>query len=352
MKKIESILFIIVLGVTILTPSILFLLDIQFGTSCDNNYAGTNQSKLKQQAFYLFENKFDSTFAFKNNLIQQNTLVKINLFNASPHPEKAVIGKGGFYFYTDQADRIFDNFAKRDLLNKQALDSITNHWIKDYDLLKSLNIDFKHAVWPNKSSIYKNLIPWNMQLQQATGKSRTTQIIDELLLKDKSYPIIDTRPILIESQTKKIYHKYDTHWKADGAFIAFKQLLPKSFVANQQYTKRNIAAWKYDLVQLMGFCDSKMFPENEYDYMPINFNPKVSEVKTTNNLYFETYNPQAAEKKHLVYFGDSYSLDTQFRTFLSWQYDRVTFFRTQINMAAIKELKPNIVIIGNVERYF
>ena len=85
----------------------------------------------------------------------------------------------------------------------------------------------------------------------------------------------------------------------------------------------------------------------------------IGKILTIKEKEHETYqgaialqNPSALERKKVLFFGDSFTLDTDFRLYLAWQYDSIILFREKINLEIIKTEKPDLVFIGNVERYF
>lgn len=337
----------------LLAPVCFLAFRIQFGTNCDNNFGEKIKSNLKQPQANSFEKKFHAAFAFDPVLTQWNALLKMKFFTSSPHPEQAVIGANGFYFYTSQDDKILFNYAKRDLLSASTLDSVCNKWLEDYNEIKSAGIQFVHAVFPNKSTLYRSYVPWQMQVLQKQGPSKTDQLIEAIKAKDVNYPMMDTRIVFKKNKSDNLYHKYDSHWKSAGAFMAFNYIFPNTKTAKAHYKMIEKNAWKFDLLKIMGMCNNQFFLENDFEFKAADSSMEI--VIQDSKLYeeaFTTHNEHAQEKKKVVVFGDSFILDTHMRTFLAWQYSDITFCHFHLDMNVVRQLQPDLVVIGNVERYF
>ena len=155
----------IFIGLTLITltiPSLLTLFDVKLIENCEKRELHTFPSFSFSEKFIDdFENYFDDNFGLRNSLISWGSSIKVNLFKSSVHPQNVKFGKSGWLFYNKIDGGIFNSYTHQNLLSNEELDSLVEVWENRKINLESKGIKYIMAVWPNKSTIYPELLPLN-----------------------------------------------------------------------------------------------------------------------------------------------------------------------------------------------
>ncbi|MHC5065571.1 MAG: alginate O-acetyltransferase AlgX-related protein [Planctomycetota bacterium] len=116
--------------------------------------------------------------------------------------------------------------------------------------LAERGIHYLFVVAPNKSSIYPEMLPEEMQ-----GELRPTRL-DRLITylgANSEARIFDLRPALRENKDwQTLYLSHDTHWSAYGAFIAYRTVLER------------LREWLPELGPALDFDDCRQWTTQHY----------------------------------------------------------------------------------------
>lgn len=228
MKNIYRIIFIV-------TTLLLFSLPILFFDSKQKVSEKENRVLEQKPRFMkdnLFNDKvfseyncyFQDHFGFREQLIQLDANNPLKM--KSPiKVGRALVGKDGWYFYTDPTDgnNLMD-FYKRNLFDtiqiKQFSEKISNRvkWCEEN------NIKCIFIIGPNKHSVYAEFYPYI----RPEGITRADQITQKLDQMGVSYVFPRDHLLAVkEDFNYPLYYETDTHWNQKGAYIASTLLYEK-----------------------------------------------------------------------------------------------------------------------------
>jgi len=350
----------IFIGLTLITltiPSLLTLFDIKLIENCEKRELHTFPSFSFSEKFIDdFENYFDDNFGLRNSMISWGSSIKVNLFKSSVHPQNVKFGKSGWLFYNKIDGGIFNSYTHQNLLPNKELDSLVEVWENRKINLENKGIKYIMAVWPNKSTIYPDHIPFTMQAQIKDTLSKTDQILNFLSSSKSSIPFIAVRSKFMEEKKKnQLYRKLDTHWNEIGAFYAYRYFMEET--SNilgvvpyhlDDFTITYHDESKGDLLNMLGICETNSFSEN---------NPtlrlKDNTLSTTksggnykNSLIFK--NEKCGNRLKVLIFRDSFT-DALIPFFKTHFYEtHFVWFDYQNHI--VDTIKPDIVITSFVER--
>jgi len=304
-----------------------------------------------------FESFYNDNFGFRQKLISLNSILKVKLFHTSPKSDRAIVGKDNWLFY-------WKNGIRNSYLNKNPFDG--EDLGKLGAKLKSVNEwatlenrIFLVTIFPNKHSIYEEMIPKRLRKLKKPGMKRLYYTY-KFLNKENINNVEQEEFILGNKGTRPLYLKNDSHWNSLGAFYAYQNIIEKISSLDGEIQKplkiedfeieTDDAYRKGDLLNLMGIDNQKGFFEDTY----FKFKPyKLNNFKYSNNSYgirsVIIDNPEANNDKTALFFGDSYS--TELQQFLPIHFNKTIFVRNvQLYHHLINKIDPDIVVYGIVER--
>ena len=336
-------------------------------------------------------NYLTDNFGFRKLLIECNGNIKKDIFKTGSK-KHIVFGKDGWLFLSSssgEGDLMFNDYTHRNLLSQNKLDKVCKIYKSRYLKLDRQRIKYYRGFYPNKHTIYPEMLPLRAQYCKIGDISLVDQVIDKMK-EDYKIEIIDFREDLFDKKDEfSLYLKGDTHWNEMGAFIAYRKLiktLSKDFPSfqpngfNQYNIKWNhtLGEWKrskdklckvgcydeynigYDnalycpqgLVKMLGLDGSKFL-----DSIPIFISKqpikakKISEVKRKHDRNQEVFmNPDKPQGITAIVFRDSYTLNLI--KFLYPHFKKIIFIKGQFSMKQIRKHNPDIVLDFHVERNF
>lgn len=307
----------------------------------------------------LFESYFSENFGLRNYLVNIGSKLKVNWFGVSPSPLLVQFGKASYLYFTDADDVIYPSYTNRNLMSEDELTLKYNELKERVEGLNSKNISITFAFWPNKHSIYPEYMPNTMKAQIIQQEKLSGQL--KRYLKSKNIDLIDvTDDLKSHKDSKQLYLKLDTHWNADGAFVAYKSFFRQSFdqlgVTSYPETEFNVeykSSKNGDLVHMIGLDSIEGYFDRVPFYEPVRDEIKFSFVNVDSlNLpanTIATKNENATNKNRVVVFRDSFCTDLV--QFLSLHFREVFYIWTSYDEEVIDSLSPNNVIVSSVERH-
>ena len=340
--------------VILLIPFYGLIEGIDYGKGCEN------RSLLDSLAFentdqYLddFDTYFKDQLGFKNALTNFNANFKYYVFQSSSHPKKAVIGKDNWIFYTDKNSKALNSFARSNLFSSEKLHAKTLEWETRKDSLQQLGAKYYMSIYPNKSTVYTESLPFNLRILKKDTISRVDQVINHLSNKNSNLQILDIRPKINSIKDSiNLYFRFDSHWNDIGCFLAYQELCKKMDIEPYRFSDfivDSISFSQGDLGRVSGLCLSTATEEiiprlklkNEIDYGP---------QKTTEYGAYYWTNSDTTLKKRIVVFRDSYT--NPMVQWLALHFKDGYYISSPFNYEVIHRLKPDIVLVASVERYF
>ncbi len=313
-------------------------------------YKGINEFPTQFEAY------FNDNFGFRKTMISINSIIKIRLFKISPNRDRAIVGDDGCLF-------IWNNDIRKSYLNnnpfsEENLKVYGNNFIEMKQYASDKDKLFVTSIYPNKHTIYEEKIPSKIRALKKTKRKRIDQIFE--FLEKNDIPNIDHRTTLLSKKAKRmLYFKNDTHWNSLGAFYAYQGLLNKISSIHDSVTKPlSLKDYKIipsehkkgDLLDLLGIDNrSGIFIDTTYRFIP---NKKLS-VSRNNNEYGRSStiitNTNSGNNLTALFFGDSYTY--KLLQFLQIHFKKTVFIKNiTLNRELIKEINPDIVVYGILER--
>jgi hypothetical protein len=296
-----------------------------------------------------FEAYYNDNFGLRNFFVKYSGLTKIHLFKTSPAPDRAIFGKD-HHMFSGRAYVLNPKlFSDSDL--KYKCESIIARKIK----LNKQNITYIAGFWPNKHSIYPELLPSNVYVSFKDKKAISDQMVE--YFKDKDFNFFDVRADLkAKKNDYDLYQKLDGHWNEYGAYFAYrsfckqtkKELQLTAFDLDKFNVEEN-TIYGGDLTNIIGvnridgYSDilpkfSLKNPSEGFKYLDTNgFPPQTVRTKNTN----------CSNKLKVLVFRDSYTINLV--QFLSLHFYEVTYIWKTYDESYVNKLNPNIVISGKLE---
>jgi len=304
-----------------------------------------------------FETYYNDNFGLRNAIIQLSSEIKINVFKSSPKPELVQFGKNEFLFYNSLDDEIFNSYTNQNLLEKPDLEKYYQKIKKRKEDLKEKEIDYIVGFWPNKHTIYPEMLPISMSSQIKGDYSLADQITD--FFNKTNLAFFDVRQDVINAKTDNfIYRKFDTHWNSDGAYAAYRAFCKQTtdMIELEPYSKKDFDI-KYndglsgDLTKQMGVESIIGYRENvpTYKFKNQDKNHELASASGYPKGSIVTKNQNAPKNQKALVFRDSYT--SQMIQFISLHFKEVIYVSDIYDKKLIENIKPDVVISCRVERY-
>lgn len=160
---------------------------------------------------------FGDRFGLRGELISTNSYLHYLLgISASP---RVLVGSHGWLFYI--SDPQFKFFRGRNQLSQEEI----HNWIGQMEdrqrWLAERQAKLVILPAPLKETIYPELLPYWLR------RERASTLVDQLVSAAAGHvPIVDVRNQLVHrKQQASTYAPFDTHWNAEGAFVAYSALV-------------------------------------------------------------------------------------------------------------------------------
>lgn len=224
---------------------------------------------------------------------------------------------------------------------------------------RPMEIKYILGFWPNKHTIYPELLPYSMSSQIMGNTSLADQLVD--YFKENKIPFIDVRKDLLSSKkdSSLLYHKLDTHWNNRGAFLAYKAFCLKSYATlkltpyiQSSFKVEEKSLLKGDLTMLLGVDKIIGNQDPSYNYILKDSALSYSIIKNPKGFPSQsiiTKNKHCTNRKKVLIFKDSFT--TALVQFFSLHYHEIIYVHGALDESMVNRVKPDIVINTRVERY-
>lgn len=295
----------------------------------------------------------DGEFRWRKALIGFYTALRFQLgdrvFN------QAIVGRDGWLFFT--GEQSVDDYQGAAVLRPGKLARMQRNLDRLNSQLLEQGIHLLVVIAPNKSTIYPQYMPEGIAV---TGQpSRLDQFIAYMQANGKT-PILDLRPALLEaSQTQQVYFKTDTHWNAQGAFLAYQRIMQVLSVHDPALAPQPLSAYREesvgmqmrDLPPLMGLRD---LPEATEVLLPVQ-DARLEIVSTSlpDGRIIRTVTNTDRALPSLVVFGDSFYVSLAVFVEQHFSHTKSIPFTYEPGIWSlhwIEEERPDYVIVEITER--
>ena len=158
--------------------------------------------KLNVKFFDQLNDYFSDNFAFRQNLIEADAIIKKNVFRQSGN-EKVIVGKKGYLFFGET----LDDYLGKNVLSNREIYSCTRVLSLLQENVEQKGRKFLFVIAPNKNSLYPEYMPKRYIKISDNNNYRLLQ--EEM--KKENINTIDLKKMFIDSG-KEVYQKLDSHW--------------------------------------------------------------------------------------------------------------------------------------------
>jgi alginate O-acetyltransferase complex protein AlgJ len=271
-------------------------------------------------------------------------------------------GQDGWLFLTGVLGTLYDRAAP------ELPDARLADWVKLIEAraerLEQMGIQYVHMAAPEKLTIYDNklrapIVDW--------GLSPALRLAEMLQRSPYAHVWLDiVHPLRVARDQRPLFPKTDSHWNAEGAFIAYRSicdrigLVPDLDMLSRKYVDYNAV---FDLGAKMNPPVSEWFKHYDFtnnstrryansiaQYLETSTEAPV--VFGASHVAFKKKAPQVANKKILI-FGDSFSAQgmTSLTGMLAETASEVEFvWSSSLDWRYIERARPDVLIFEMAER--
>jgi len=305
-----------------------------------------------------FDAYFQDNFGWRGFLIDAHARYK-TLFGVSPS-EKVIIGTDGWLFFT--GNKVIENYRGLRPFDEVQLERQRLYLEAKSDWLAVQGIHYIYMAAPDKHTIYGEFIP--SRFSKESDVTRLDLLTGHLSGSSK-FSIVDPRAAMVEAKSGgRLYHKTDSHWNLDGAFVGYQVLtdrIEKQFPqfrgkSVDDYTKRWVMGPQGDLGRIVGL--EGVYSEERVEYQ--SRSQRCAKV-VDSYLRAERFSGTGASavatecvngSLHVVLFHDSFGL--ALINFLKEDFHHMDRVNRRFNVEALEDLirtnKPDLVLEVSVER--
>lgn len=290
-------------------------------------------------------------FAFRSTLSNVYFLIKTDIFNVDPLPNKVVKGKNGWMFLGNSEQNVFNESIGSIDHSSADIESICKKIIEMKEFCDSLNIKFYFAVAPNKHSFYKEYLPI-----KPSERPKRLELVKNLLKTNWNFDVIDLREYMTQAKDSlRLFYKTDSHWNEYGAFLGTQKLLD---VIKQDFSIEPLEIEEFQIdtlfnaqMDLTKMLNLQMSEQHyKFKYIGSLAIPDIEKINIDNQKI----------DYHLKSYGNNYSTSSVvFRD--SFFNQMLNFFRfatgkndyiwtTSFNKKIVLESRPDFVVFEIVER--
>ncbi|PWH87030.1 alginate O-acetyltransferase AlgX-related protein [Brumimicrobium oceani] len=216
-----SVIFLLIIFI----PAIGTMSGVEFFERKDENRAFKDSVNFNIKKLDNFPPEFDAyindNFMLRAPMLDIFHRVKFKIFNISPYPEKAIIGKEGWMF---KAGKEVDIMSGKLDFSVATLDSFANEWKERKAYYDALEIPVYWIICPIKHRIYTEKLPYNFNLSE----TNRVNALKNHLKTDFPDLIIDPSDLLkSKKKESKLYFKLDNHWNEHAGFHVTQLLIDK-----------------------------------------------------------------------------------------------------------------------------
>jgi hypothetical protein len=303
------------------------------------------------------------TAQFESNLWGRQFLItsftKLRLTLGDRVFSQALVCKDGWLEYTKQKN--LDSYQNIIAYPPKALKNTQQKLQEFYEELHKRNITLILVIPPNKATIYPDKLP--NEIQKINAQSKLDAFA--AYLQQHGPPVlVDLRPALLNGRKERdVYYKTDTHWNLYGIFIGYTEIMKELSKTYPQLAPKSMKDFKitsgqsylHDIPRIIGATNllepviglSPREKGNDLRWVTLNDDKTVPlQISTTPKENLPT----------LLMYVDSFGI--QMKDLVAPHFRKATFisiisqYPDALSLKTIDIIKPDIVIVEVVERYF
>lgn len=303
-----------------------------------------------------FDNYFNDSLPFRNQLIFLNGLVDYKFFRTSSS-NSVIVGKDGWLFYkgaqVNDEDPVSD-YRGTNRYSEEELEQIKDNMLKARDELAEMGSEFVIMICPNKERVYSEYMP--AVYGEKSDEGRMQQVVDYLRENTDLTVVCPYNDLLAYKDNYpdlEFYYKYDTHWNNVGAYIGagvLNEALDNEMPPLEGCTVNTVDSnTSFDLAKLLNLGQ---YLQKDAVYTVGGYTTySIETEKNAESTEFRFHNPNGDGKdQKLFIIGDSFS--TMMAPYVACNYnDAYLNFYYNYNYEMLQKEEPDVVVYETVERY-
>jgi len=302
-----------------------------------------------------YSDYYNDQFPFRDALVEAYGYIKTRCFNESPIPDRVVIGKEDWLYYSEGEMKLY-NGTKR--LSDSSLNLYVDEFKRREKYLKERNCSMYIYIVPAKLVVYPEYFGKDIKRY---NKQPEGEQLAEYVKKHSDVHITYLLSTLLKAKNANsplLYYKTDTHWSDYGSFVGYTEImrqLSPTFSNLKILTEKDMAASDTDydsgnlsvMMHVQNYFIEKrhsMYPKKRLAVIAPNQNyPPPDDFAYP--WQFQRNTPDTTLARALI-IGDSFMIATM--GFLAESFSHATFifdaWKYKLNENIVEKEKPNVVI--------
>lgn len=296
------------------------------------------EGKVNSDYFEELTNFFSDNFAFRQELIEADGIIKTSIFRESNN-DNVIVGKDGWLFFSETLD---DYIGRNTLTDREAYACARVLYLMQENA-EQKGRKFLFVAAPNKNSLYGQYMPKRYIKINDTNNYEMLKKAMEI----QNINTVDLQKSFTEDG-RIVYHKQDTHWNNQGAAMACGWMLDYLGKSHYDYNSE-----KYTVENnFSGDLYAMLFPKGSQKDDNIIYEKKhtyqyVSKANHVEDISLETENTE--KDNSIVMYRDSFG--NALIPFVADEYGHGYFTKAvPYNMDMADRYKADTVVIEIAER--
>lgn len=296
----------------------------------------------------LYENYFNDSLGFKNELTSLYSKIKYNILDVSSN-DAVIKGKNDWLFYDSKYKENNDSLGDYQRLNcydDEMLEKFKKSLNDKKSFLDELGIEFYVYIASNKEEIYSEYMPdYYVKLKEESK----TDILVDYLRENSDINIIYPKDELIKNKDKyQVYYKNDTHWNQYGAYIGFREIMKEMGSETPDINELTITENIKNNGDLSNMINMSLELKDSEPIVNYRKDIRIELVEDKGKL-MNRYKSTNTNGKKLVTYRDSFWINMA--PFLAREFEESAFiWGRPFNYDQIRNEMPDVVILEVVER--
>jgi hypothetical protein len=211
-------------------------------------------------------------YGFRELLISANNYLDTFILDSSTPSSQVLVGRDGWLFLAQEGSGrgIIDEARTAAPLPTAPLADIARELEYRRQWLAARGIRYLVMLAPNKNTVYPEKLP---RLQAPADPGHHLRQLGTYLREHTKVDVLDVTPMLLErKKTEPVFYVTDSHWNANGAFVAYQAILARlrrafPAIVPLDHRRFEVESYKWlsgDLSFMMGL--SRYYAENRIIY--------------------------------------------------------------------------------------
>lgn len=251
MKKTIQIIYTVIFLVLCIVPAVLMPF-VNTDTSSENRKLSEMPSFTSEDGGVNldwpseFETYLSEHFAFRQELVTLDSLMKSEVFQTSSN-DQVVVGKNGWLYFAST----LDDYTAQNTLSERGINNTAKTLFLMEEYANACGREFLFMAAPNKNTVYPGNMPDRyVKSGNLTNLQMLSARLDELGVNQLALTE------LFASQDKVLYLSRDSHWSNEGALLVYNAVMDKLGIEHDTFADvphHSENTWSGDL-------DAMLFP--------------------------------------------------------------------------------------------